>query len=68
MNIFDIYLDKLKKIIQDLSKNGDLILPDSLNGITTEIPPSKFNSDISGNVAIVLEKENKKSPFDVACS
>jgi arginyl-tRNA synthetase len=66
MNIFDQYLDKLKKIILDLSKKGDLILPDKLDGITTEIPPSKFKSDISTNVAMVLSKVNKKSPTDLA--
>jgi arginyl-tRNA synthetase len=66
MNIFDQYLDKIKKILLDLSKNGDLILPDKLDGITAEIPPSKFNSDISTNVAMVLSKLNKKSPIDLA--
>ena len=66
MNIFNQYLDKIKKIVLDLSKNGKLILPDKLDGITTEIPPSKFNSDISTNVAMVLSKANKKSPSDLA--
>ena len=66
MNIFDQYLDKIKKIILELSKNSDLILPDKLDAITTEIPPSKFNSDISTNVAMVLSKANKKSPIDLA--
>ena len=66
MNIFDKYLDKIKKILLDLSKNGDLILPDKLDGITTEIPPVKFNSDISTNVAMVLSKANNKAPTDLA--
>jgi len=66
MNIFDQYLDKIKKIILDLSKKGNLILPDKLDGITSEIPPIKFNSDISTNVAMVLSKLNKKSPIDLA--
>jgi len=66
MNIFDKYLDKIKKILLDLSKNGDLILPDKLDGITTETPPSKFNSDISTNVAMVLSKANNKLPTDLA--
>ena len=66
MNIFDQYLDKLRKVILDLSKKGDLILPDKLDGITAEIPPSKFKSDISTNVAMVLSKVNKKSPTDLA--
>ncbi len=66
MNIFDKYLDKIKNILLDLSKNGDLILPDKLDGITTEIPPVKFNSDISTNVAMVLSKANNKNPTDLA--
>jgi arginyl-tRNA synthetase len=66
MNIFDQYLDKIKKILLELSKNGNIILPDNLDNITTEIPPTKFNSDISTNVAMVLSKVNKKSPLDLA--
>ena len=63
MNIFDQYLDKIKNVLLDLSKNGNIILPEKLDGITTEIPPAKFNSDISTNVAMVLSKANNKSPF-----
>ena len=66
MNIFEQFLDKLKETLLDLSKKGDLILPDTLNGVTAEIPPSKFDSDISTNVAMVLSKINKKSPIDLA--
>ena len=66
MNIFDQYLDKIKNILLDLSKNGNIILPEKLDGITTEIPPAKFNSDISTNVAMVLSKANNKSPSDLA--
>jgi arginyl-tRNA synthetase len=66
MNIFDQYLDKIKKILLDSSKNGNLILPEKLDGITAEIPPSKFSSDISTNVAMVLSKINKKTPMDLA--
>ena len=66
MNIFDQYLDKIKKILIDLSERNHLILPDNLDSITAEIPPAKFNSDISTNVAMVLSKINKKSPTDLA--
>ena len=44
----------------------ELVFPIVLLGITTEIPPSKFNSDISTNVAMVLSKHNNKSPIDLA--
>ena len=53
MNIFDQYLEKIKKVLLDQSNHGNLILPDNLDGITAEIPPSKFHSDISTNVANV---------------
>ena len=66
MNIFDQYLNKIKKTLLDLSENKDLILPKTLDGITAEIPPLKFDSDISTNVAMVLSKINKKSPIDLA--
>ena len=66
MNIFDQYLDKIKKVLLDLSNNNGLKLPDNLDGITAEIPPPKFDSDISTNVAMVLSKINKKSPTDLA--
>ena len=66
MNIFEQYLDKIKKTLLDFSKKGELILPESLDGISAEIPPSKFNSDISTNVAMVLSKINKKPPLELA--
>ena len=66
MNIFEHYLDKIKSTIGDLSKQGELILPETFNGINAEIPPAKFDCDISTNVAMVLSKINKKSPLDLA--
>ena len=62
MNIFDLYLEKIKKILLDLSKDSNLILPENLDGITVETPPDKFDSDISTNVAMFLSKINNKSP------
>ena len=66
MNIFELYLDKIKSIITDLSKDGKIIIPETFNGINSEIPPTKFDCDISTNVAMVLSKLNKKSPIDLA--
>ena len=66
MNIFELYLDKIKSIIVNLNKKGELIIPETLNGINSEIPPAKFDSDISTNVAMVLSKLSKKSPLDLA--
>ncbi len=66
MNIFELYLEKIKSIISDLSKKNQLIIPETFNGINAEIPPSKFNCDISTNVAMVLSKLNKTSPVKLA--
>ena len=66
MNIFDINLDKIKKIIIDQNKKGSLKLPDNLDSINVDIPPKQFDYDISTNVAMVLSKLNQKSPIDLA--
>jgi len=66
MNIFDIYLDKIKNLINKLNKKGLIVLPDSLNGINVDIPPANLDYDISTNVCMVLSKINKKSPLDIA--
>ena len=66
MNIFELYLDKIKLIITDLNKNGELIIPETFNGINAEIPPTNFDCDISTNVAMVLSKLNKTSPIELA--
>ena len=66
MNIFDQYLDKIKKILSDLSDKDIIILPENLDGINTEIPPEKFNCDLSTNVGLVLSKINKKPPVEIA--
>ncbi len=66
MNIFDIYLDKIKKIVIDQQKKGILKIPDNLDAINVDIPPKQFNCDISTNVSMVLSKINQKSPIDLA--
>ena len=66
MNIFEIYLDKVKNLIIKLNKESLIEIPESLNGINVDIPPEKFDCDISTNVAMVLSKTNKKSPLDLA--
>ena len=58
MNIFDTYLEKIKSILSELQKDNKIIAPSNFNGINAEIPPPKFNCDISTNVAMVLSKIN----------
>ena len=66
MNIFELYLDKIKSIVVKLGKKNQLVVPESFNGINAEIPPPKFDCDISTNVAMVLSKLNKTSPIQLA--
>ncbi len=66
MNIFEIYLNKIEKLIIKLNNENIIQIPDTLNGINVEIPPAKFYCDISTNVAMVLSKINKKPPIDLA--
>ena len=56
MNIFDIYQDKIIKIIKKINKDKVIELPDTLNNINVDIPPPNFDFDISTNVAMVLSK------------
>ena len=66
MNIFDLYLEKIIQIINTAQDEGLLKLPDKLNGINVDIPPTHFDCDISTNVAMVLAKPNQKSPIEIA--
>ena len=66
MNIFEIYLDKILKLLKTAKENNILELPENLSGINVEIPPAKFNCDMSTNVAMFLSKPNNKSPLDLA--
>ena len=66
MNIFEIYLDKIKTLIKKLNDQKLIELPPSLDGINVDVPPSNFDCDISTNVCMVLSKINKKSPIELA--
>ena len=66
MNIFDIYLDKIKNLIIRLNKEGSIELPESLKSINVDLPPPNFDFDISTNAPMVLSKINKKKPSDIA--
>ena len=66
MNIFDTYLDKIKFLIKKLHSEGLIKIPESLNGINVDVPPSQFDYDISTNVCMVLAKINQKAPIEIA--
>ena len=66
MNIFEIYLKKIKDLIITLNKDGLIEIPKDLNSINVDIPPQQFDSDISTNVAMALSKINKTNPLELA--
>jgi len=66
MNIFDIYLDKIIRIVTDQNKKGLLKLPEKLDSINVDIPPKFFDCDISSNVSMVLAKINETQPIELA--
>ena len=66
MNIFEIYLNKILDLIKKANQDNLIELPENLSGINVDIPPSKYNCDMSTNVAMVLSKPNKKSPIELA--
>ena len=66
MNIFDIYLDKIIRIVTDQNKKDLLKLPVKLDSINVDIPPKQFDCDISTNVSMVLAKINETQPIELA--
>ena len=66
MNIFEIYRKQIINLIKELKRKNVLELPDNLNSINVDIPPLKFDGDISSNVAMVLSKINQKPPIEIA--
>ena len=66
MNIYNLYHQKILSILKSANKSDIIKLPEKLDGINVEIPPPKFNCDISTNVAMILAKTNNKSPTDMA--
>ena len=66
MNIFEDYLKRIIKIIKSASEKKQLILPKNLISVNVDIPPPQFDYDISTNVAMVLSKDNQKSPLELS--
>jgi len=66
MNIFNLYREKIIEKIKSANKNDLIKLPENLNSINVDIPPKKFNCDLSTNVSMVLSKPNNKSPLEIA--
>jgi arginyl-tRNA synthetase len=66
MNIFEIYLEKIKILISKNSKLLNIDTDINIDGFGIEVPPFDFNFDLSTNVALVLAKKTKQSPLKLA--
>ncbi len=66
MNIFEIYLNKIKELVLSLNKDNSIQIPSNLSSINVDVPPEKFDCDISTNVAMVLAKINQTNPLELA--
>jgi arginyl-tRNA synthetase len=66
MNIFEHYLSEIKDCVLRHKKNLDLMNLDNLKSVNLEVPPEKFNFDLSCNISLVLGKSNKINPNNLA--
>ena len=65
MNIFDYYHSSLLNGLKKFEKKGAIKIPEKTNSISVEVPPDKFDADISTNVCMVLSGINKSKPKDI---
>ena len=66
MNIFNFYSEKIKAIIINNNKILNLKNIFEFKGIQIESPPEKFNCDLSTNIPMIVAKQNKINPIDLA--
>ena len=62
MNIFDNHLSEIQNLVLKNKAIFELKNTDNLKSVNLEIPPDKFNFDLSCNIAMVLGKSNKMNP------
>ena len=62
MNIFEHHLLEIKNLTVKKTSILKLDKVGNLDSINLEIPPEKFNFDLSCNIALVLAKENNQDP------
>ena len=66
MNLFEIYLKDIKKIILKNQNKINFKSKKDLENIIIENPPSKFNFDLSSNLALILARKTNSNPRDIA--
>ena len=66
MNIFDNHLSEIQNLVLENKAIFELKNTDNLKSVNLEIPPDKFNFDLSCNIAMVLGKKNMINPKTLA--
>ena len=66
MNLFEKFSKEIKTLISKNKISLDLNNINDFKGLTVENPPSKFNCDLSCNVALILGRINRVNPMDLA--
>ena len=67
MNIFENHLKEIESLVQKYKSNLSLNNIDNFKkSVILEVPPDKFNFDLSCNIAMVLGKSNKLNPKNLA--
>ena len=66
MNLFKIYLNKIKKQILKHKNTLNLKSEKDLENVVVESPPVNFDFDLSSNIAMVLAKIVKDNPKNIA--
>ena len=59
MNIFENYLSEINNVILKNKEFLNLENLENLKNVNLEVPPEKFNFDLSSNISLVLSKSNK---------
>jgi arginyl-tRNA synthetase len=66
MNIFEYYLLEINNLILDHKEDLNLKNLDNLKSVNLEVPPEKFNFDLSCNISLVLAKSNQLNPINLS--
>ena len=66
MNVFIIYLEKIKQIVLNDKSFNKIVKHKNLANIILEKPPENFDYDLSCNIALILGKQNNLPPRDLA--
>ena len=66
MNLIELYTNEIKKKIIKNKALFNIKNSNDVKNIIVEIPPDKFNFDLSSNAAMILAKKSNDNPKEVA--